>query len=79
MTDRSGPKDAAQGLAEGIKGKVKELWARVTGDRKLSREAEAQQDKGAAQRLAAREEAEAERARTEAAVHDLEQRSEQDG
>ena len=64
MAEHAGADEAAQGTAEGVKGKLKEWWARLTGDRKLAREAKAQQDKGEAQR--------------EVAEHEVEQRSQQD-
>ena len=59
----SGPEEAAKGVVEGIKGKVKTLLGAVIGRDDLFREGQAQQDKGEAQRDAAKREAEAESAR----------------
>jgi uncharacterized protein YjbJ (UPF0337 family) len=76
--EASGPKEAGQGAVEGVKGKVKEKWAEVTGDDELAREAEAQQDKADAKADAAAKEAEAEKARAKATAHEAEQRVHQD-
>jgi uncharacterized protein YjbJ (UPF0337 family) len=78
MTERSGPEDAARGTAEGVKGTLKQWWAKLTGNRRMAREAGAQQEKGAAQRDAAAHEAEADKARAEAAAREAQQRSQQD-
>ncbi len=60
--EKSGPKAAVSGVAEGVKGKVKEAAGALTGDEKLKREGEAQQDKAGAEREVAHKEAEAEKA-----------------
>lgn len=63
MADKSGPQEAVEGIVEGVKGKAKETIGSVTGRGDLAEEGKAQQDKGEAQRDAARKEAEAESAR----------------
>ncbi|RMI31261.1 microaggregate-binding protein 1 [Nocardia stercoris] len=65
----SGPRDAAEGVVEDVKGKVKDAAGTLTGNEELKREGQAQQDRAAAQREAAGKEAEAQRARGEAEVH----------
>jgi len=78
MTERdSGPRSGVQGVAEGIKGKVKEVVGVTTGDDELRHEGRAQQKKADAQRTVAKKEAEADAARVEAGVHEAEQRSHQ--
>jgi uncharacterized protein YjbJ (UPF0337 family) len=73
----SGPEAGVKGVVEGIKGKAKEAAGIVTGNEKLEREGEAQQDKADAHREVARKEAEADQARAEAATREAEQRSHQ--
>ena len=73
----TGPESGAKGSVEGIKGKTKEAAGVVTGNTELEHEGEAQQDKAEAQRDVAAKEAEAEKARTEAAGHEAEQRANQ--
>jgi uncharacterized protein YjbJ (UPF0337 family) len=78
MAERdSGPEAGAKGLVEGIKGKAKEVAGAVSGNDRLEREGEAQQDKADAQRDVAKKEAQADEARAEAAAHEAEQRSQQ--
>jgi uncharacterized protein YjbJ (UPF0337 family) len=73
----TGPEAGAKGVAEGLKGKVKEAAGALTGKDELKREGEAQQAKADAQRDVAAKEAEAETARARAAAHEAEQRSHQ--
>ena len=73
----TGPKAGAKGIAEDVKGKLKEAAGAVGGDESLRREGVAQQEKAAAEREVARKEAEADKARAEAAAHDAEQRTHQ--
>ena len=78
MADKNaGPAKAGKGAVEGAKGKVKEAVGAVTGRDDLTREGQAQQDKGDAQRNAAKKEAEAEAARGSARVAEERQRSNQ--
>ncbi|HZP29884.1 MAG TPA: CsbD family protein [Acidimicrobiia bacterium] len=78
MADReTGPEAAVKGVAEGVKGKVKEATGALTGDDRMRREGRAQQRKAEAQRDVAEKETEAERARAEAAAHEAEQRAQQ--
>ena len=58
---KSGPRDGAEGVIEGLKGKAKETVGVLTDDERLEREGQAQQDKARAQRDAAGKEAEAEK------------------
>ena len=78
MTSDTGPKSAAKGVVEDIKGKAKEVIGEVTGDDSKEREGRAQQDKARSERDVAEHEAKAEAARSEAAVHEAEQRMHQD-
>ena len=75
--ESSGPKAAASGIAEGVKGKVKEAAGALTGDKDMKQEGQAQQDKADAERDVARKEAEAEKARAEAQAHEAEQKAHQ--
>ena len=75
--EKSGPKAAVSSVAEGVKGKVKEAAGALTGDEKLKREGEAQQDKAGSEREVAQKEAEAEKARAEARAHEAEQKANQ--
>ena len=78
MADKdTGPEAGAKGVAEGVKGKVKEAAGALTGNDEMRREGEAQQDKAEAQRDVARKEAEAEKARAAAEAREAEQRSHQ--
>ncbi|MFC4858035.1 CsbD family protein [Actinophytocola glycyrrhizae] len=78
MPDRSGPSEGAKGVVEDIKGRFKEAAGAITGDDSKVREGQAQQDKAGAQREVADKEAAAERARAEADVHEVRERSNQD-
>lgn len=73
----SGPEEAAKGVVEGLKGKVKTLVGAVVGRDDLFREGRAQQDKAESQRDAAKKEAEAESARAAAQVAEKRQRANQ--
>lgn len=73
----SGPESALKGTIEGVKGKVKEAAGAITGNDDLQREGVAQGEKAEAQRDVAAKEAEADKARAEAAVHEAEQRAHQ--
>ncbi len=75
--NNSAPREAVEGVAEEVKGRVKEAVGSLTGDRDLADEGRAQQDKAAAQREAARHEAGAEKARAEAALDEQRQRAHQ--
>jgi uncharacterized protein YjbJ (UPF0337 family) len=77
VANESGPKAGVEGVAEDLKGRVKEAAGAVTGDESLKQEGAAQQDKAAAQRDVAAKEAEAEKARVEARAAEAEQRSHQ--
>jgi uncharacterized protein YjbJ (UPF0337 family) len=77
LMSESGPEEAAKGVVEGIKGKVKTLVGAVVGRDDLFREGQAQQDKGEAQRDAAKREAEAESARAAAKVAEARERANQ--
>ncbi len=79
MTEKdTGPEAGVKGVVEGVKGKVKEAVGAITGKEELRQEGEAQQKKADALRDVAVKEAEAEKARAEAKVHEAEQRSHQD-
>jgi len=78
MADKdTGPEAGAKGVAEGVKGKVKEAAGALSGNDEMRREGQAQQDKADAQRDVARKEAEAEKARAVAEAREAEQRSHQ--
>jgi uncharacterized protein YjbJ (UPF0337 family) len=77
MSD-SGPESGAKGVVEDLKGKAKEVIGEVTGDKSKEREGQAQQDKARSERDVAEHEAKAEAARSEASVHEAEQRMHQD-
>jgi uncharacterized protein YjbJ (UPF0337 family) len=77
MGQESGPKAAAEGVVEEVKGKLKEAAGVLTGNDDLEAEGEAQQRKADAERDVAQHEAEAERSRAEAAAHEAEQRAHQ--
>jgi uncharacterized protein YjbJ (UPF0337 family) len=79
MTEKdTGPEAGVKGVVEAVKGKVKEAVGALTGKEELRQEGEAQQEKADALRDVAVKEAEAEKARAEAKVHEAEQRSHQD-
>ena len=77
MSEETGPKAAADGIIEDLKGKAKEATGALTGHDGLRDEGRAQQDKAAAQRDVAAKEAEADAARSKAAAHEAEQRAHQ--
>ena len=76
MSD-SGPKNAMKSAAEEVKGKAKEAVGAVTNNEEKREEGRAQQDKAAAQRDVAANEAKAEKARAEARAEDARERSHQ--
>lgn len=78
MDKDTGPEAGAKGIVEDLKGKAKEVIGEVTGDESKEREGRAQQDKAHAQRDVAKHEAEADAARSEAAMHEADQRAHQD-
>jgi uncharacterized protein YjbJ (UPF0337 family) len=73
----SGPGSAMEGAVEGIKGKVKEVAGRVGGDEERELEGVEQQEKAKAEGDVAAKEAQAEKARAEAELHETAQRSHQ--
>jgi uncharacterized protein YjbJ (UPF0337 family) len=73
----SGPKSGVDGLVEDLKGKAKEAVGSLTDNEELQLEGRAQQDKAAAQRDVAVNEANAEKARLTAKAREAEQRSHQ--
>jgi len=78
MAKDSGPEAGGKGIVEDLKGKAKEVIGEVTGDESKEAEGRAQQDKAQAEREVATHEAKAGAARSEAAVHEAEQRAHQD-
>jgi uncharacterized protein YjbJ (UPF0337 family) len=74
---QSGPRAGAEAVVEEIKGKAKEVAGAVKDDDELKREGEAQQDKAHAKREVAAKEADAEKARAAAKVHEAEQAAHQ--
>jgi uncharacterized protein YjbJ (UPF0337 family) len=78
MDKDTGPEAGTKGVVEDLKGKAKEVVGEITGDDSKEREGRAQQDKAQSQRDVAKHEAEADAARSEAAVHEAEQRAHQD-
>ena len=77
MSDESGPEAGVKGVAEDVKGKVKEAAGTLTGNDSLKQEGAAQQDKAEAEREVASHEAQAEKARAKAAAHEAEERAHQ--
>jgi uncharacterized protein YjbJ (UPF0337 family) len=75
--NRSGPREGAKGVVEHVKGKAKEAAGAVTGEDSLRDEGRAQQDKARAQRQVAAKEADADRSRAEARMHESAQRAHQ--
>lgn len=75
--NETGPEAGVKGVVESVKGKAKEAVAAVTGNDEMRKEGEAQQRKADAQRDVAAKEAEAEKARATADVHEAEERSHQ--
>lgn len=75
MGDKSGPREAVEGVVEGAKGKAKEVFGAATGRDDVKREGRAQQDKGEAQRDAGKREAQAESARGAARASEQRQKA----
>jgi len=73
----SGPGSAIEGAVEGVKGKVKEVAGRAGGDEERELEGIEQQKKAKAKRDVAAKEAQAEKARGEAELHETAERSHQ--
>ncbi|WP_405494217.1 CsbD family protein [Nocardia sp. NBC_00511] len=73
--DKSGPREGIEGVAEGIKGRVKEAAGAVIGNDELRQEGRIQQEKAESQREAAKREAQAEAERTKAAAQEQVQRT----
>jgi uncharacterized protein YjbJ (UPF0337 family) len=71
--EKTGPREGAEGIFEGLKGKAKEAVGDLTSDEELKQEGQAQQNKAKAQRDVAVKEAEAEKARAAAKAHEAEQ------
>lgn len=74
---RSATEDGVRGAVEGVKGKAKEVFGAVTGDDETVREGRAQQDKGEAERDAAKHQAESESARAAAKAAEAREQSHQ--
>lgn len=77
MDETSGPMEAAKGVAEGVKGKLKEVAGAVTGRDDLTDEGRAQQAKAEDQRRAGEYEAKAEEKRARAKVEEVGQKAAQ--
>ena len=73
----SGPKAAAEGVVEEVKGRAKAAAGAITGNEKLQREGQAQQDKAGAAREVASKEAEAVKARAKEKAFVAQQRANQ--
>jgi uncharacterized protein YjbJ (UPF0337 family) len=73
----SGPRSTMEGAVESVKGKAKEVAGRVGGDEERELEGVEQQKKAKAEREVAAKEAQAEKARAEAEIHETGQRSHQ--
>jgi uncharacterized protein YjbJ (UPF0337 family) len=71
------PGEAVRGIVEGAKGLVKEVIGTVTGKDHVAEEGQAQQDKGRAQRDAAKKEVQAEQARAKAKAQEQRQKTSQ--
>ncbi|MEM6109049.1 CsbD family protein [Mycobacterium sp. 050272] len=69
--------DVIRGMVEDVVGKAKEVVGTVAGRNDWITEGQAQQDKAEALRNASKKEAEADKARAEAKVHEARQRAEQ--
>ncbi|OXM74561.1 MULTISPECIES: CsbD family protein [Amycolatopsis] len=77
MTDKEDRQEGIKGAVEGLKGKVKETAGTFLGNDSAQREGRAQQEKADAQQRVSEKEAEADRAREEAALGEARQRREQ--
>jgi uncharacterized protein YjbJ (UPF0337 family) len=75
VTGMTGPEAGARGVAERVKGGVKEAAGSVVGNDRLRSEGSAQQEKGAAQSDVAKEEVKADEARTKANAAERQQRA----
>jgi uncharacterized protein YjbJ (UPF0337 family) len=69
--------DIIRGVVEDVVGKAKEVVGTVAGRNDWITEGQAQQDKADALRNVAKKEAQADKARAEAKVHEARQRAEQ--
>ncbi|SOX55288.1 CsbD family protein [Mycobacterium ahvazicum] len=69
--------DVIRGMVEDVVGKAKEVVGTVAGRNDWITEGQAQQDKAEALRNASKKEAEADKARAEAKVHEARQHAEQ--
>jgi len=77
MADESGPEAGLKGVTEDIKGKAKEAVGAVTDNESLKAEGQAQQDKADAEREVAAREADAKKARGQAAAAEADERAHQ--
>jgi uncharacterized protein YjbJ (UPF0337 family) len=77
MADESGPEAGRKGVTEDIKGKAKEAVGAVTDNESLKAEGQAQQDKADAEREVAAREADADKARGQAAAAEADERAHQ--
>lgn len=75
--EKTGAREGLEGVVEGVKGRAKEVAGAAVGNDSWQREGRAQQDRAAAQRAAARKEAEAEGERAKAAVEEERQSAHQ--
>lgn len=75
--NKSGPREAVEGVVEGVKGRAKEFAGNLAGRDDVVREGRAQQEKAEAQRDAARKEAKAEAARSAAKAAEEREKEEQ--
>jgi uncharacterized protein YjbJ (UPF0337 family) len=73
----TGPKAAASGIIEDIKGKAKEAAGAATGQADLRKEGRAQQGKASAERDVAAKEGEAEASRAKVAAYEAAERAHQ--
>ncbi|MET9487035.1 CsbD family protein [Nocardia sp. NPDC006630] len=76
--DKSGSREGIEGVAEDVKGRIKEAAGAVLGDDDLRQEGRSQQDKAESQREAAKHEALAEKDRAQADLEEARQRAHQD-
>ncbi|MEC3919005.1 microaggregate-binding protein 1 [Nocardia sp. CDC160] len=75
--EKSGVREGAEGIVEGVKGKAKEAAGAVLGNDDLRDEGRTQQQKAEAQRDAAKKEAQAEKDRAVAEAEEQRQRAQQ--
>ncbi len=69
--------DIIKGVVDGVVGKTKEVVGTVAGRNDWISEGQAQQDKAEALRNATKKEAQADKARAEAKIHEARERAEQ--